>query len=294
MKFRAIAFALLCVGARLALADDTEAASAAALRARYDALQERLDHNQFQRPLYLDSGETPGKVTGDIYARINAPFESAGVALGIPADWCEILSLHTNTKSCRVSNASPQTVLSLWIGTKYDQPLSNASQVDLAYDVRTRTADYLQVSLSAEDGPMSTRDYRIALEAVPLRNGQTFIHLSFSYGYGNLGRIAMQTYLATLGRNKVGFTVVGVQPDGEVRHIGGLRGLVERNTMRYYLAIEAFLGALSAAPQARFENRIRDWYAASERYPRQLHEIEQGEYLDMKRKENARQLAGPG
>jgi len=35
--------------------------------------------------------------------------------------------------------------------------------------------------------------------------------------------------------------------------------------------------------------RLREWFAAIERYPRQLHEMEQGEYLDMKRKEYLRQ-----
>lgn len=58
-------------------------------------------------------------------------------------------------------------------------------------------------------------------------------------------------------------------------------------------ASAASLRALSAAPQARFEKRIRDWYAAIELYPRQLHDLGQGEYLDMKRKENLRQLPGP-
>lgn len=295
---RVIAFALLCAGAGLARADDTRAddtaaASAASLRARYVALQKQLGHNQFQRPLYLDSSEAAGELKGDIYARINSPFESAGAALSIPGDWCDILILHINTKTCRVSSGSPGIVLTLWIGTKYNQPLAEAFRVDFAYRVRARTANYLQVRLSADEGPMGTRDYRILLEAVPLENGQTFIHLAYSYGYGISGRLAMQAYLATIGRSKVGFTVVGAQPDGQLRHIGGLRGVVERNTMRYYLAIEAFLGALSASPQARFEKRIRDWYAAVERYPRQLHEMEPGEYLDMKRKENLRQQAGP-
>jgi hypothetical protein len=70
-----------------------------------------------------------------------------------------------------------------------------------------------------------------------------------------------------------------------------MRGLVERNTMRYYLAIEAFLGALSSPPQARLEKSLHDWFSAIERYPRQLHELEQSEYLDMKRKEYLRQQA---
>jgi hypothetical protein len=67
-----------------------------------------------------------------------------------------------------------------------------------------------------------------------------------------------------------------------------MRGLVERNTMRYYLAIESNIGALSAPPQARLEKSLRDWFAAIEAYPRQLHELEQDEYLAMKRKEYSR------
>ena len=68
--------------------------------------------------------------------------------------------------------------------------------------------------------------------------------------------------------------------------------MVECNTMRYYLAIEAFLGALSAPPHARFAKRLHDCFvAALERYPRQLHELEPDEYPDMKRKEDLRQPA---
>jgi len=69
---------------------------------------------------------------------------------------------------------------------------------------------------------------------------------------------------------------------------------MERNTMRYYLAIEAFLGALAVPPPARFEKRIGDWFTATERYPQQLRELDRAEYLDMKRSENLRQQAVPG
>jgi hypothetical protein len=123
---------------------------------------------------------------------------------------------------------------------------------------------------------------------MPLDNGGTFIHLTYSYRYGLAGQLAMQTYLATIGLGKVGFTVVGTQSSGSPRYIGGMRGVAERNTMRYYLAIEAFLGNLSAPPQTRLEQSLRDWFAAIERYPRQLHELEQNEYLDMKRREHLR------
>jgi hypothetical protein len=265
---------------------------AAGLRAKYAELRVQLGNNQFDRPLHLDSGETADGVTGNVHALIDHPFATAAAALEIPGDWCEILILHINTKYCRASMGAAGSVLNVSIGTKHDQPLETAYRVIFNYQVVAQTRDYLQVRLNAEQGPLDTRDYRIVLQAVAVEGGKTFLQLSYSYGFGALGRMALQTYLRTIGRSKIGFTVAGTQADGKPRHIGGSRGVVERNTMRYYLAIEAFLGALAAPPQARFEKRLRDWFAAAERYPRQLHEMEQGEYLDMKRKERLRQQAG--
>jgi hypothetical protein len=128
------------------------------------------------------------------------------------------------------------------------------------------------------------------LEATPLDAGRSLLHLRYSYAFGFAGRVAMQAYLGTIASEKRGFTVVGKQADGRPLYIDGMRGLVERNTMRYYLAIEAYLGA-QAAPQDRLEKSLRDWFAAIERHPRQLHELEQGEYLAMKRKEYLRARA---
>jgi hypothetical protein len=184
------------------------------------------------------------------------------------------------------------SILNVSIGNKHHQPLNLAHRVGFVYRVAAQTPNYLQVTLHADQGPLGTRDYRIVFEAVAVDSGRTFIHVSYAYGFGTMGRLAMQAYLGTVGRSKVGFTVAGTQADGRPLHIGGMRGVVERNTMRYYLAIEAFLGALSTPPQARLEKRLRDWFAAAERYPRQLHEMERDEYLDMKRKEYLRQQAG--
>ena len=284
--------ALLCAGAGIAHGADAGANSREALRTKYGALQDRLSHNAFQRPLALDSSETSNSVAGDIYTLVNYPFATVNAALNGLDNWCDILILHLNTKYCRASATGQGGILNMRIGKKFDQPLDEAYPMEFAYRVAAPAPNYLLIKLSADEGPLSTRDYRIVLEAIPLENGQTFIHLSYSYSYGIVGRFAMQIYLGTTGKNKVGFTVAGTQPDGQPLLMGGTRGLVERNTMRYYLAIEAFLGALSEAPQAQFEKRIRDWYAAIERYPRQLHEMEQGAYLEMKRSENQRQRAG--
>jgi hypothetical protein len=288
---RLFALALLCAGVGIAPADDTAAGSAGALRAKYGALQARLGNNPFQRPLHLDSSESPGGVAGDIYALVNFPYATVGGALNSPGNWCDILILHVNTKYCRPSAGTQGVVLNVSIGKKFDQPLDDAHRVVFAYRVAAQAPDYLQVRLNADEGPLSTRNYRVVLEAVPLENGKTFIHLSYSYAYGLVGRVAMQAYLGTVGRDKVGFTVAGTQPDGQPALIGGMRGVVERNTMRYYLAIEAFLGALSEAPHAQLEKRLHDWFAATESYPRQLHEMGEDAYLDMKRTEYRRQQA---
>ncbi|MEO8144287.1 MAG: hypothetical protein ABI654_08745 [Betaproteobacteria bacterium] len=284
------AFLTAALLASAASAGEEEAKAAGRLQAKYTELRGQLSDNPFQKPVVLVSGESQDSVAGDMYALVEQPFAATAAALSGAASWCEILFLHLNTKYCRP--AAEGKFLHVSIGKKHEQPLDEAYRVAFAFRVAARTPDYLQVRLNADQGPLSTRDYRIMLEAVALDNGRTFIHLSYAYGFGAAGRLAMQVYLGTLGNNKVGFTVVGTQADGQRRYIGGMRGLVERNTMRYYLAIEAFLGALSAPPQAQLDKRLRDWFAATERYPRQLHEMEQGEYLEMKRREHQRQQAG--
>ena len=288
---RLLAVTVLCAVAGCAQAGDAGMTSASALQAKYAALQERLLRNQYQRPLYLESSESPDGVTGDVYALVSYPFATVGAALSTIGSWCNILILHVNTKYCRPTTAGRLSILDVAIGKKSSQPLGEAYRVAFEYRVAALTTDYLQVLLSADKGPLSTRNYRMVLEAVAVEDGQTFIHFSYSYGYGLVGRIGIQTYLETIGRDKVGFSVAGTTADGQPVYVGGRRGLVERNSMRYFLAIDAYLGARAVAPPARFEQSLRDWFAAIERYPRQLHEMELNEYLDMKRKEYRRQQA---
>jgi hypothetical protein len=61
--------------------------------------------------------------------------------------------------------------------------------------------------------------------------------------------------------------------------------------MRYFLAIDAYLAALSAPAPARLETRLQNWYDATENYARQLHDVDRNAYLEMKRREYRRQQA---
>jgi hypothetical protein len=253
-----------------------EAADGEVLRAQYRAMGSKLEQNPFRRKLVLESHEGANQLSGNIYAVVEHPFADVARAFQSPANWCSVLMLHLNTKFCAVEGTPAAPTLYVAIGRKFDQPLADASRVDFRYLLKSAKADYLDVHLDADSGPMSTRDYRIVLEATPLENGQTFVHLGYSYGYGTAARLAMQAYLATLASDKVGFTQTG----GD--YIGGVRGVVERNTMRYYLAIDAWLDA--PAP-AQLDQRLGAWFDATQQYARQLHELSRDDYLSMKRSE---------
>ncbi|KVD96332.1 hypothetical protein WS63_32700 [Burkholderia stagnalis] len=264
---------------------------AAALRDRYGDLAEQLKRNPFHRPLYLESSEANSSVKGDIYAVMDYPYAVVSGKLDDPvqgpANWCAVLILHLNVKYCRASAAGDDAVLDVNIGRKVDQKLSDTYRVAFRYRAQPATPGYFQVGLNADSGPMSTKDYRISLEAVPLGDTRTFLHLTYSYGFGTLGRVAMKTYLATVGRDKVGFTTVGAPAGTPPDYIGGVRGLLERNTMRYYLAIDAYLGTLDKP----LDQRLARWFDATEQYARQLHEMDRQDYLQMKAKEVQRQQA---
>jgi hypothetical protein len=260
----------------------------ASLRATYRDLAPSLRASPFRRPLHLDSREGASMLKGEMYGTVDHPFETVQAALGNPAGWCDILILQFNTKRCEPS-AGPPAMLSVNVGRKTDQPLENTVEVELPFRFAAHGPDYFSVLLHTDTGPYGTRHYRILLEAVPIDGGHTFLHLSYSYEFGMTARLAMHAYLATTGRGKVGFTVVGWGDDGTPEYVRGVRGMVERNTMRHFLAIEAHLDTLSFPEEQRVERRLEQWIGAVEHYRRQLHEVEREEYLVMKRREIRRQ-----
>jgi hypothetical protein len=255
--------------------------AAAQLRAQLQALATQLTHNDFGRPLALQSAEKAHRVSGDVYAVINYPFAAVSQTFRSPAAWCEVLILHLNTKYCRARGDT----LSMRMGRKHPQALADAYAMDFAFHADTPHPGFVAASASSAEGPLGTHDYRIDMQAMPLAGGRSFMRLHYSYAFGTAAELATKGYLATSGSDKVGFTREG---DG---YVGGMRGAVERNAMRYYLAVDAYLGSLAAAPGRQFATRIERWFDATERYPLQLHEIDRGTYIAMKQGEYARQQA---
>jgi hypothetical protein len=266
-------FAGLGTACLLAFTNLAAHADAGALRAKYDELKPDLQSNSYGRPLHIDSSEAGHSLQGDVYAVLDQPYEKVKQALQDPNAWCDIMLLPFNTKACQAGGGS----LSVRIGRKYNQPAEEAYGLNLGFQRAAAGPDYLETRLAAAQGPVGTRDYRIVAEAIPIEGGHTFMHLSYAYGYGGMGKMAMQAYLSTAGANKAGFTS------------GGMRGAIERNAMRYYLAIDAYLDTMDLPASQRVEQRINKWFSATERYPRQLHEMDRDTYVTMKRQEYGRQ-----
>jgi hypothetical protein len=264
---------------------------AGSLRAKHDELREQLRDNPYHRAIHIDSAEAGDTLKGDVYAVLDYPYETLTASLKNPAEWCAILILPFNTKYCHPVNGPQGTDLVLRIGRKADQPVNDAYRLDFNLRPVVTGSDYFESRLTSAQGPIGTRDYRIILSAIPLDARRTFMHLSYAYAYGGMGRFAMQAYLSTAGANKVGFSVAGKDGNGEPIYIGGVRGAIERNVMRYYLAVDAHLASLTVPPEEQLDKRIQTWFDSSERYARQLHEMDRAQYVAMKKDEYERQQA---
>ncbi|OUL98392.1 hypothetical protein [Variovorax sp. JS1663] len=279
---------LLAAGATIARAGPLDAGSAPALREQHQKLAGQLSGSPLKRPMHLESTETDGGLQGDVYAVVDHPLDEVRTALANGGQWCEMLLLHINNRRCRVSKQGQGEVLTLSVVQRYDKPVEQAFELPFVHRTASNSSDYLAVRLSAESGPLGTSNYRVSLEAVPLGERQSFLHFGYSYDHNMMARLATKAYLATFGSHKMGFTVVGQKPNGEPEYIRGVRGLMERNAMRYFLTLDAYLDGLDAAPAERAEKRLHAWFEEAERYPRQLHEIDLATYLEHKRADRRR------
>jgi hypothetical protein len=269
--------------------------SATELLEKHASLASQLTNNAFGRPLYLDSVQTSSRVTGNAYAVLDAPIELVSSSFKNPKRLCDLIILHINTKYCRPTLQTSPSVLKVNFGKKTAQTLGDTFALEFAMSTSSSSAQFAQVQLNSEKGPLGTSNYRIELAAVAIPDGKTFLYLRYSYGFGLAGRMAMQAYLAAVGSSKLGFTQIAQSDGGQKSYVGGMRGAVERNTMRYYLAIEAYLLSLGAPPVDQQNIRLEKWFDSTEQYPLQLHETDKASYLAMKRDEIKRQQSAlPG
>ena len=278
--------------------------STEALTTRFERLQRQGALQLGQNPVYLQSTETAERLEGEVLALIEHPAPRVRTALAQAAAWCDILILHLNVKYCRAMRqpSTPEVIetLEVGLGRKFDEPLESVHWLVFRFSAASLSlppagADRpMTVELRAADGPLDTRDIRISVQTADASHGRTLLQLRYAYAQGPAARWAMQLYLSSLARHKVGFSLVPASPgraDGPLNPVAGVRGLLERNTVRYYLAVDAYLNALALPPAQQLERRLLNWFAATEQHPRQLRELDWETYVQMKRLEVRRQQA---
>jgi len=82
------------------------------------------------------------------------------------------------------------------------------------------------------------------LRALPLADGRSLLHLSYGYGLNFAARLAARGYRGT--QPPTGLRSVSEElPQPDVVE-GSLRHIVERNGLRYYLALDAYLSGSKA------------------------------------------------
>ncbi|RQW89534.1 MAG: hypothetical protein EHM79_03040 [Geobacter sp.] len=256
----------------------------------YHRNKANLEKNNFGLPIFVESIERDDRAHVDVYGIIEYPFSSVVKVLQVPASWCEIVSLTPNVKACTYQKREDGWQLTFYFGRKVYQPPEDSRQVICHFRKVEQRQGYLDIVLSADAGPFSTKNHRMRFEALSLDGRRTFVRVSYSYSESVALRLAERAYFATFGRSKVGFTVIRMDGNGKPVYIGGRRGAIERNAVRNYLAIQTFMDTLRYPEERRLSMRLSEWYNFASRFRKQLLDLEKQDYLTYKTKENKNQV----
>ena len=274
--------------APLTEAADAQAAAATLLQAKYRQHQAQL-LAQPLLPVTIDAAQAGGRLRGDVYVTLDYPYAQVVDTLRRGSNWCEIAPLHLNVKACTHEARHGATRLTFYSGRKHFQPPEAARP--FVYELREQvySPDYFRVVLTPDTAARDAEQNHILAEAIPLGRGQAFLHVQYSFKYSLWMRLAAGSYFATLGRSKTGFSVTGTDRHGRPVRATGIHGAVERNAVRYYLALQAYLSTRDVAEPERQERQLSRWFDLTEQYAAQLRELDRAEYLSSKRRERVQQ-----
>ena len=244
------------------------------------------------RPLNISSQESKEHLNSDLFATVEYDMATINIAAISPERWCEVMLLLSNSQACEANSSKDNDTLNVFISSSKTADSSGATPTEFKLRVQSATKDYIEAALVASAGPMGIRNISLRLQAIPLTTTRSFVHFQYSYDTQWLGSMAMQTYLQTAGQGKVGFTSVS-GANVSATFIDGVRGVIERNTMRYFLGFDCALAFNTQANPQRFNSMAHCWYEQVEKYPVQLHEMHRTEYLNMKAEEYRRQRKNP-
>jgi hypothetical protein len=249
---------------------------------RYQALKDGGSTTLPGTTISVTSTQQGVLLSADVSSILHTPFAAVSASLAQAQNWCQFMPLHFNIKACTYQRQEEGELLTLYSGRKYYQSPEESYAMDYHFENLQQDDTRLTLHLSADHGPAGTRDYRIEVDALPVAEG-TMLHIHSAYRPSMLSSMLTRGYLTTLGRDKVGFS--RTRQGEELLPVQGLRGVVERNVMRYQLAIEAFLDSQPLAENSRHEAALISWFRQNDSYSLQLHEMSEADYLNIKHQE---------
>ena len=288
--FLVISFVLFSQWCEISYADDSLHIGHESLIEKYHKIEKELEKSSLTIPFYLESSVSINASHVDIYGTIEYPFNIVGNELQFPTNWCGIVLPHSYVKACTYKKVNDTWLLILYNVKQFQDPIKKAYQMNFEYHVIAQEPGFISISLAAREGFFMTKDHQFGLEAIPLDQDRTFIHLRYSYRYSSLAYFLIKSYVSIFGGGRIGFSVIGTDSDGNPVYVSGLRGAIEGGVLRYYLTILAYMDTLKIPVDQRFEKRISQWYDLTARYKRQLFEMEKEAYLTYKRQDQESQL----
>ena len=281
LRRRGLAGGVTCLALGLGgRAGAAEPGRQAALLAEHAVVLASLADSPFGAPLLLRSVETDTPLhSGEVLAVVPRPLDSVAAVLRTAGGVCGMLLLQLNVRACQPTDGPDGLRLQLTAGPLRAALPGLTTTVALQLQPQVDTPRHFSTWLTAPAGPLGSSDLRVQLEAVALTPGSTYLHIGYQQTSGLAARLATQVYLATAGRDKVGFSRDSATAEGPPRLVGGERGALERQVMRHYLALVVSTGPASTMPPTQADARLRAWFALTERHATQLHEIDLAGYL---------------
>lgn len=278
----AIAFGLVL----LTLVESLWASSVDELVAHYRELTTHVDDNPFHAPVAVRSDEQGDTLSAEVYGVLDQPFSVIAEELGEAQAWCAFMTLSLHIKACTWTPAT--STITLYVGTKDYQTPDEAYEVQYRFKA-SREPELIVIELESSHGPMGAKRNRLTVEAMSM-NGETILHFTSSIEMSTVSRLATATYLATLGRHRIGFSLID-DGEGKKTPVKGVKGMIERNAMRYYLALQTHIEQRKEPETLRFERSINSWFDLTERYHDQLYEVPREKYIENKKRERLNQTA---
>ena len=239
-------------------------------------------------PIYLKTVQKEKVLNVSLMGKIPFKFSDVSAVLAKPGSYCDFLPLLFNVKTCVITELNPVTRIKFYVAGKHYTPPITSYRIHAVFRLVDRTPEKIRVRLESEEDSLGKSGYDVDLVAIPL-DGETLMYLKSRYAPGRVTRMATNTYVNVFARDKPGFTEIQ-EPGGKKKLITGFPAVIERSSVRAYLALKAYTLNYHLPPDKRFEACLKTWYDLNQPYKKQLYELERDQYLQIKRREHENQM----